>query len=107
MNSNYYHNLEIGRKFPQVYLETLASQLQTTIDDWLQEQGAPNELRHALESATMLEKYAAWMKNNELPDAMVDDIPEMVARAAQDIRRFGGTFDDERPADVIIKWGVL
>ena len=103
MNNEQFLKSEV---FPQEFVENLGESLQSTLMEWLGQQGAPNELVTALDDANVLQRYAAWMRADELSKVLADDLPVTVARATHYVRLFGGVFGDERAAEETVKWGV-
>lgn len=94
MSTDSLPNVHIGQMFPSEYLDTIANQLYFTLCEWLINQKAPQEFLDALDASLTLTNYTHWKENNNLCDALTDDIPIAVAQAVAFIKLFGGRYSD-------------
>ena len=98
----------IERTYAPEFIGTLADNAEHTLHDWLEANGAPEQVIHLVGAVAMLERCAMEIENHTLNKFDLEWLTENLGECSQDIAELGGVFSTPMlitiPRKNIIKW---
>ena len=98
----------IERTYAPEFIGTLADNAEQTLHDWLEANGAPEQVTRLLSGAIMLERAAMQLENHTMNKSDLDELTENLGEYSQYIAELGGVFSssvgETFPRKNIIKW---
>jgi len=100
----------IARRYAPEFVSALADTANETLRDWLRAAGAPQAVIDLLDDATMLERCARALSENNLLDGDALWLAQSLADATEHIAQLGGEFHSPEsctlPRKDVITWQI-